>query len=156
MSAVTRAYHGLLQHLEKLESVDTEMPITSIIWRVGALVDGIIEAQTENDSLHRRFGRMRTRLLPVLTGGEQKPVDSLVDSLARKRNVLTHLHPELEMTFESVVDLHPDLSSVVEHVNAITLGTFFSIAEHHADQPAPRGEVRKVESELAAMVETLA
>jgi hypothetical protein len=156
MSAVIRAYHGLLQHLEKLEAVDTEMPITSIIWRVGALVDGIIEAQTDKDSLHTRFGRMRTGLLPILTAGEQLPVDALVDNLAGKRNVLTHLHPEREMTFESVVDLHPDLSSVVEHVTAITLGTFFSIAGHHADQPPPRGEIRRVEDELSAMVDSLA
>lgn len=147
--AVMAAWQGLLHHLRQLaEDPTPEIPITAVIWRICALVDGMFESQNEYRGLENKIGNARARMNFALSPGEQNVVASLVNGMVGKRNVLTHLRAENGITFRSAVDAYREFSSIVDHVQGVTVTIFHAIAEEHVDTRISQGVVRNVEATL--------
>lgn len=154
--AVVMAWQGLLWHLRQLDQNPTpEIPITSVVWRICALVDGMFESQNANRGLENKIGDARARMESVLEPGEYQALRSLVSGMVDKRNVLTHLRTEKGISFRNAVDAYREYDSVAEHVKGITVATFHTIAEEHADTRISLGIVRNVEATLPDLTATL-
>lgn len=157
---VRAAYEGLLVHIMRLEAISSEvgpngleeLPATSVVWRVAALVDGIVERKSDDDHLTGRLRRLEKQLAPVLTLGESRTLGEAFASLAADRNTLTHLWGNGDDTFVTVADRHRENGSIASRCMAITTAVYWDIALKVADSNPPRGAVGSVPEELESLL----
>jgi hypothetical protein len=151
---VELAYRGLVDHLRLYRHDDApELHRTAIVWRVGALVDGLEPTEDADPRrLAMRLGQIRFRLK---NDGSLSLLEQQIcahwedDPFAARRNVLSHLRGR-DITFEDVCRFYrDDETTLVSESQAISLAVLREVAEAMREEPPPRGLVESAYAEVS-------
>jgi len=90
-TSVVRAYDGLVRHLRALREEDaTELVCTAILWRIAAIVDGLVPGEVP---LYDKMNAVRGRVVQskALSEQEKRLWNPLQKAFANRRHALCHL-----------------------------------------------------------------
>jgi len=153
--SLAEAYNGLVEHVRalQLQSPPGELMLTSVLWRIGAILDGLEDhPESAATSLGGRVSLVEQRVAGCshFAGFEREAWKSIGTRFADRRNVLSHLiRDKPGLTFANCVQgaLAEGGSVVLTAAAAISLAVAQQIStEFEADRPL--GVAKAVESEM--------
>lgn len=135
---VALAYGGLIPHLQALLPMSMPLPevaTTSVVWRICALVDGLIGAESVQKGFSTLLGQVR-RVLPHY---EFVSIGNDCRDLGEDRNALTHLGAGFSgRGFVATAPAYQSYTAVESAVKAVTVFVFDRIADELMDQDVRR------------------
>ncbi len=155
--SVGAAYEGLVSHLELLLALPQEPPrelaLTSLVWRVCAIADGLDDGgDRTSESMKRRLGDLRwlVREQWRFSDMEKATWKAIDDLFALRRNVLTHLGDRPEVTFGQCVQqaIEDGGSRLRESAAAISLAVAQRIFQELTSGEPPAHAARAVRKEM--------
>lgn len=148
------AYRGLVDHLRTYSHDGApELQRTAVVWRVGALVDGLEPTEdVDPRRLAMRLGQIRYRLK---SDGRLSQLEQQIctrwedDPFAARRNTLSHLRGR-DVTFEQVCDFYRDGEEMlVTESQAVSLAVLREAAEAMREESPPSSLVQRSYAEVS-------
>lgn len=138
-TAVLRAYQGLVEHLRlaEQEARAGELSSSAILWRVAAVIDGLVDADV---SLYDKMNNLRNRVANSgsVSALEKQLWQPLTKEFANRRHALSHIAVREGPTFEESVEYAlAERGELVSASSALGLAVLHEVAADLAALPAP-------------------
>jgi hypothetical protein len=139
-TAVLRAYQGLVEHLRlaEQEARAAELSCSAILWRVAAVIDGLVDAEV---GLYEKMNILRNRVANSgsVSDMERQLWQPLTKQFANRRHALTHIAARERPTFEESIEYAlTERAELVSASSALGLAVLHDIAADLAALPAPQ------------------